>query len=139
MPDIFVPSDTSGVTGYYLNVANAGLLHRFAFDYVDSNRAKLNEATSVDELLQLLPSDDVLLRRFVNFASASGVPARWYYINISANLIVNQLKAYIARDVLGSGASYEILNGTDNTVQRALETIKSQEALPPVNIQGSRQ
>lgn len=138
MPDIFVPSDTSGVTGYFLNVSNAGLLNRFAFDYVDANRSTLNEAQSVDELLQMLPQDDVLLRRFVNFASASGIPARWYYINISANLIVNQLKAFIARAVLGSGAGYEILNTTDNTVQKALQTIRNNEALSPVGIQGSQ-
>lgn len=137
MPDVFVPSDTVGVTGYYLNVANAGMLQRFAFDYVDANRATLSQAKTVDELDSLLPDDEVLLRRFVNFCSASGIPARWYYINISANLIVNQLKAIIARDILGSGAGYEILNRTDNTVQEAVKQIRSGNASAPVNVQGS--
>lgn len=136
MPDIFVPSDTSGVTSYYLNVANAGLLQRFAFDYVDSNRNRLSEADNVDELLKLLPPDEVLLRQFVNFASMSGIPPRWYYINISAPIIVNQLQAIIARDVLGNGASYEILNRDDKTVQAALQRILDGEAKYPVAVQG---
>ena len=139
MPDVFVPSDTSKITGYYLNVVNAGLIQKFAFNYVDTHRELLGEAHTVDELLKLLPADDVLLRQFVNFASAAGVPSRWYYINISAPLIVNQLKAIIARDVLGNGSSYEILNRDDNTVKAAVESIRKGEAKPPVSIQGERQ
>lgn len=134
MPDVFVPSDTSKITGYYLNVVNAGLIQKFAFNYVDTHRELLGEAHTVDELLKLLPADDVLLRQFVNFASAAGVPSRWYYINISAPLIVNQLKAIIARDVLGNGSSYEILNRDDNTVKAAVESIRKGEAKPPVSI-----
>lgn len=137
MPDIFVPSDTSEITNYYLNVANAGLLQKFAFDYVDTHRAELNEANDVPDLLNLLPPDDVLLRRFVNFASAAGIPSRWYYINISAPLIVSQLKAMIARDVLGNHATYEIINADDKTVLTAIEKIKEGRANPPVSVQGS--
>lgn len=136
MPDVFVPSDTSRITGYYLNVVNSGLLQKFAFDYVDTHRAELNDANDVPELLKMLPSDDVLLRRFVNFASASGVPSRWYYINISAPLIVNQLKAMIARDILGNHASYEIINTEDPAVVAAIEKIRAGEANSPIKLQG---
>lgn len=132
MPDIFVPSDTSQITGYYRNVFNAGLLHKFAFDYVDANRRELAKAGNVEELLKLLPSDDVLLSRFVNYAKEEGIPARWYYINISRNLIVNQLQAFIARDVLGSGAAYEIMNRRDKTVQEAVKRLKNGEADYPI-------
>ncbi len=104
MPDIFVPTDTSGITGYYLSVANAGLLQRFAFEYCDLNRTDLVKAKNVNELLRRLPSDYVLLRSLVNYATQNGIPARWYYVNISQALIVNQLKALIARGNLGLGA-----------------------------------
>ena len=33
MPDFFVPNDTAGISSYYINVLNAGLLQRFAFEY----------------------------------------------------------------------------------------------------------
>lgn len=136
MPDIFVPSDTAGVTGYYLNVANAGLFQKFTFDYADSHRKVLSKAKTTQELLQLLPDDDTLLRDFINYASKAGIPARWYYINISRNLIVDQLKAMIARDILGYSSSYEILNQRDPAVNEALKRIKSGEANSPVEIQG---
>jgi len=121
MPDVFVPADTANITGYYTQVSNAGLLHRFAFEYVDANRRRLDAAGSVSELLDLLPADQTLLADFVRFAAAKGVPARWYYINISRPLIVNILKALIARDLLGTAAFYEIDNTVDNVVLRALE------------------
>ncbi len=132
MPDIFVPNDTSGITSYYLNVANAGLLQKFAFDYVDSNRDKLEEAKDVEQLTKLLPADDRLLRQFVNFAARNGIQPRWYYINISHNLIVNQLKALIARDVLGYNAYFSIINRSDSNVLRAVEEIKNGGAEIPI-------
>lgn len=131
MPDIFVPNDTSGISSYYINVANAGLLQRYAFDYVDDNREVLRKASNVKELLELLPNDDALLRQFVLFASRNGIPARWYYINISHDLIVNQLKALIARDALGYGAYFEISNSDDINVRRAIdELLKGNAAFP---------
>ena len=132
MPDIFVPNDTSGISTYYINVANAGLLQRYAFDYVDDNRETLRKATDVEQLLALLPSDDALLRQFVLYASRNGFPARWYYINISHDLIVNQLKALIARDALGYGAYFEISNTRDVNVRRAIEELLGGNAAFPI-------
>lgn len=123
IPDVFVPSDTSMVTSYYLNVMNNGLVNKFAYEYADLNREQLNEAADVDELLSKLPPAGVLLSAFTRYAAQNGVPQRWYYINISAPLIVNQLRALIARDILGMNAYFEITNGQDDTVAEALRQI----------------
>lgn len=128
MPDVFIPADTTNVTGYYTKVINSGLMHKFSFKYADANRSRLDTATSAEELVNLLPSDSTLLNEFVSFAAENGVPTRWYYVNISRPLIVNTLKALIARDVLGSAAFYEIDNTTDNAVNRAISIIESGEA-----------
>ena len=135
MPDIFVPNDTSGITSYYINVANAGLLQKFAFDYVDTHRENLDGAQTVEELLKALPADDALLRQFVNFAARNGVSARWYYINISHDLLVNQLKALIARDALGYNAYFTIVNHLDSNVKRAVEELLSGGAAFPIQPQ----
>lgn len=125
MPDYFVPEDTAGITSYYASVLNAGLLMKYAYEYVDGNRTDLSKAKTTAQLLKRLPPDDVLLRDFVAFAASNGVPARWYYINISTPLIVNHLKALIARDVFGVQAYYEVLNPTDSTVQQALKYVRA--------------
>ncbi len=126
VPDVFVPSDTSGVTSYYIKVANAGLLRKFAYEYADLNRERLTESRDTRELLTLLPSDQVLLQSFVNYAnSKGGIAPRWYYINISAPLIVNQLKALIARDIVGMDGYFEIANATDPVVLEAASQIRN--------------
>lgn len=135
MPDIFVPNDTTGLSTYYLNVANAGLLHKFAFSYVDANRAKFKKARTTDELLAMLPADDALLQLFADFAyTKGGIAPRWYYINLSRNLIVNQLKGLIARDVIGTSGYYEVTNTADKTVGRALKEIAEGHAAFPVKV-----
>ncbi len=130
IPDRYVPSDTSGVTSYYVSVANARLLSKFAYEYVDLNRDELESADDVDQLLKKLPANDVLLNAFVRFASLNGVPARWYYINISSPLIVNQLKALIARDIFGTGAYYQVINRTDKAVTEALKLSSAPVPVP---------
>lgn len=123
MPDIFVPTDTTNINSYVTQVYNAGLLHKFAFEYTDAHRAEFDGANSADEVIAALPSEGLLLNEFVQFAARNGVPARWYYINNSRPLLVNNLKALIARDALGSAAYYEIANTRDNVVQKALESL----------------
>ncbi len=124
MPDVFVPEDTSHVTSYYRDVFNHGLFNKFAYEYCDLNRQDLQRAKSVDELLTMLPNNDVLLNSFVNYAAQNGVPRRWYYINISAPLIVNQLQAFIARHAMGLSAYYEVFNRTDSAVLQAIEQLQ---------------
>ncbi|MDE6436577.1 MAG: peptidase S41, partial [Muribaculaceae bacterium] len=75
----------------------------------------------------------VLLQSFVNYAANKGVPARWYYINISANLIVNQLKALIARDIVGLDGYFEIMNSTDPVVLEAIKQLESGGANFPLS------
>ncbi len=125
MPDVFVPSDTSEVTSYYLKVVNDGLLSKYAYEYADLNRASLSEAKNVEELLAKLPPKYVLLDSFTNYAVTKGVKKRPYYIGISSNLIITQLQALIARDILGMNAYFEIYNTIDSTVLKAIECISS--------------
>ena len=124
IPDVFVPNDTSNVTNYYISVANAGLLNKVAYEYCDLNRDDLTACDNVDQLLSKLPPADVLLQAFVQYAADNGVHKRWYYINISSQLIIDQLRALIASDILGMSAYYEIVNRTDLTMQRALELLR---------------
>lgn len=135
MPDIFIPEDTTGFTSYYMAVANQGLIQKYAYTVADEYREKLQGERSVDKLMEVLPSDYTLLENFVNFAVTNGVPARWYYITRSRDLLVSQLKAMIARDVLGYPAFIELLNRDDNVVINALEQL--QEGNSPVNIEKS--
>ena len=136
MPDFFVPNDTAGISSYYINVLNAGLLQRFAFEYSDRYRERLSAAKNVNEILALLPPDDELLQLFVSYAAQNGIPARWYYINISHGLIVNYLKALIASDIIGRQAYYEVANTIDPAFIQAVTHLEQGDAAVPITAQG---
>ena len=132
VPDIFVARDTSGLTSYYIDVANAGLLQRYAFNYCNNHRATLSKMKDYTEFLRTAPSDEALLKDFADFASRNGIAPRWYYINLSSDIIVTNLKALIARDTFGSQAFYPILNRKDNTVLEALKALNQHKAAFPI-------
>ncbi len=128
MPDLFVPEDTTGLTSYYLQVVNAGLIQKYAYKVAQSYREVLQNARNLTQFNKVLPRDNTLLEGFVEYAAANGVPARWYYIRKSRQLILSQLKAIIARDTLGYSAFVEMLNQSDPTVAEALRALKVGES-----------
>ena len=132
VPDIFVARDTSGITQYYIEVLNAGLMQRYAFTYSNNNRSSLNKMEDYKQFLRMAPSDDALLKDFANYAASNGIAPRWYYINQSRDVIVTNLKALIARDIFGNQAFYPILNRNDKTVQEALKALNKHKAAFPI-------
>ena len=131
-PDIFVARDTSGISNYYVEVVNAGLLQRYAVIYCNNNRAALNKMEDYKQFLNMAPSDDILIREFADYASGNGIAPRWYYINQSHDLLATNLKALIARDIFGNQAFYTILNSKDKTVLEALKALNKHKAAFPI-------
>lgn len=124
MPDYFVPEDTTFVTSYYINVNNAGLIQQYSYSLADRYRSLAKGMTEGSQVLHLLPSDDLLIEGFAEYAESKGVPARWYYIDISRPVLLGQLKAFVVRDLLGYDQFYKIFNLTDRTIEVALDVLK---------------
>lgn len=124
MPDYFVPEDTTFVTSYYINVNNAGLIQQYSYSLADRYRSLTKGMTDGSQVLHLLPSDDLLIEGFAEYAESKGVPARWYYIDISRPVLLGQLKAFVVRDLLGYDQFYKIFNLTDRTIGVALDVLK---------------
>lgn len=124
MPDIFVAEDTTGITSYYINVVNSGLVQKYAYKVVENHRELLKNAKTVEDVERIIPRDNTLLNGFVDFAAKNGVPARWFYIRQSKDLLLRQLKAVIMRDALGYEAFIRMLNEGDKTVLQAEDYLK---------------
>lgn len=131
-PDVFVAEDTVGITSYYINVVNKGLLQSYASDVADRYRRMMGNSKSIEKLLRILPRDNTLLENFVTYAASKGVPARWYYINQSSELLIRQIKAFIARDAIGYSAFVQLLNDKDIVVDKAVECLNNNKS--PINI-----
>ena len=123
MPDIFVARDTSKYTPYLTKVINYGYIYQFAFQYTDRNRTKLNGFKTWQDMDNYLTAEN-LLNEFTTFAAAKGVVPNTREIGISKELISNQIKAYIIRNILGDNGFYPILYKNDEAVKKALESLK---------------
>lgn len=135
MPDVFVPEDTTGYTSYYLDAVNKGLINTFAQYMADTYRPMMKDKR-VESMMRILPRDNTLLQNFVSYAANKGLPARWYYINQSRGLLLNQIKGVIARDLVGYEGLIKILNQEDKTVAEALRLLEQGQS--PVNIKPSK-
>ena len=123
MPDIFVPRDTSQYSPYLTKVVNYGYTYQFAFQYTDRKREILKQYKSWQEMNQYLTSEN-LLNEFIAFAVSKGIPANQREISISKNLLLNQIKSYIVRNMIGESNFYPMLNKQDETVKKALEALE---------------
>lgn len=132
MPDIFVPADTIGISGYYTKITQKGLVYQFAFDYADKNRNELGKLKSGKEFVDFLKQKGVF-PEFVQYAAKKGVPADSKALTVSGKIIETQIMAYIARNIIGEEGFYAIISEIDNTFQQAVKALDSGEMLVKSN------
>ncbi len=123
MPDIFVPADTSGNSAYFDKIYRRGLIYTFAYAYADNNREMLTQFQAAEEFDAHLDKQNVL-DEFVEYASEKGVQRDAKGLKQSGEIIQTQLKAYIARNIIGEEGFYPIIRQIDNTLEKAIEISK---------------
>jgi carboxyl-terminal processing protease len=122
MPDVFVPMDTSGFTKLYSEISKKNLEYLFAVEYVDNNRKNLEKIESVPLLIVHLNNDNVK-SKFWNFVSKNGVKINSADLAKSGREIERTVYAFIARQVLGDSAFYQIYQESDPVINKAVEII----------------
>lgn len=122
MPDIFIPMDTTGMSGYYREVMGRNILYRYTIEYSDRHRDELDKITSVGQLNEFFDRDPGMLQDFIAYAARNGVPVDRAGIKESEGLIKAYLRAYIGRNSrLEDAGFYANIHTVDNTMQRAIE------------------
>ncbi len=123
MPDYFVPSDTLGYSPYYAKITQKGLVYQFALNYADSKRKELSKlATSGDFETHFQGID--ILKLFQDFTDKKGVKSNAKDLKTSSKIIDYQIKAYIARNIIGEAGFYPIIKNIDKTLIEAIEKSK---------------
>ena len=123
MPDFFVPVDTSGNSEYFNSIFRRGLIYSFAYSYADEHRETLSKFTRAGEFDEYLDKKNVL-DEFVKYAALKGIPRDNEGLKASAKIINAQIKAYIARNIIGEEGFYPIIQKIDNTLLRTIEISK---------------
>lgn len=120
MPDIFVPRDTLGMTSYYVEVLNKGLVHEFAFTYADKYRNLLMRIGGIQEVYRFLDNQG-LVWQLANFAQKRGVVPRNYLIAQSQKQLNNILFPLVVDYLYGNDSSWKIRSLDDPMIRKAEE------------------
>lgn len=123
MPDIFVPVDTTNITDFFTKLANKGIIYKFAFDYVDSNRKQLSNLKDYKSIVRYVDQKDVM-KKLLAYAKENGVKINYRQLKISRKIIETQLKAYIARDLIDDMGYYPIIREIDSTIKKAVDAFR---------------
>lgn len=120
MPDIFVPADTTGRSDYFNRIMQRGLIYQFAFQYSDQHRNYLNTLKTAAEIENWLNRQNVI-QDFIRYAESKGVPYSQEGMQRSGEIISTQIKAYIARNIIGEEGFYPVIQQIDKTLLKAIE------------------
>lgn len=120
MPDIFVPADTAGRSTYFNRIYQQGTVYQFAFQYSDQHRSHLTSLKTAAEIEKWLDNQKIL-DSFVRYATGKGIPNDAEGIKVSGHIIETQVKAYIARNIIGEEGFYPIIQQIDKTLLKAIE------------------
>jgi carboxyl-terminal processing protease len=123
MPDVFVPLDTTADNEFSRGVFAQGLVSRFAYDYVDKNRMLLKAYPSFTIFKEKFTISNSLYDDFVSLAIKNKVPLTGNAVAQSKQVVSNQLKAFIARQLFGNDGFYPVLLSDDKTFLKAVEEI----------------
>jgi len=123
MPDIFIPSDTTGYTSYFAQLDNSGALYQFTLDYSNNNQQKLKQFNDYKALYEYLKQQP-LLDELADYAASRGIRKRPTLMEISGKRIEIFLHAFIVRHFFDYDGYYPILLLDDPEMLKAIEVIK---------------
>ncbi len=128
MPDYFVAADTTGYSEYYSKVVQKALIYHFAFDYSDKNRKKLKGLKTASDFVEYLDKQNIL-DEFIRYASSKGISKDEQGLKTSREIIETQIKAYIARNMIGEEGFYPIIKEIDYTLKQAILISESNQRM----------
>jgi carboxyl-terminal processing protease len=130
MPDIFVPLDTTGVTDYYRDLIQKGHMTSFLLEYVDKNREKILEKNP--QFIQFkndFKVDQSLMDDFFKYVEKEDPELKFNeeQYKTSEDLLKLRMKAVLAQDIWGYSEFYQVINSSNEILERAVAVINSPE------------
>lgn len=126
MPDFFVPLDTMKYTKYHRQLTAKGCVINASLRYIDANRKQLkSKYTSFDKFLSTFEIPQSVIDGIYAEGKKQKVePANDKEVEQTTKSLRQQLKALVARDIWDMSQYFQIMNETNDIVQKAVELIK---------------
>jgi len=126
MPDIFVPLDTTSVTGFYSKIIRQGVLNSFVLKYIDKNRKKLESKYSDFKSYnnQFEITEEILIDLF-EYSKENDIETTDEEFDKSKDDLKLIIKALIARDLWDMSEYFQIVNVRDKGFNKALDIMRN--------------
>ena len=129
MPDVFVPLDTIENTLYHRKIVAKGVTNRFVLQYINGNRAKLEQKyPTFSQFKKEFEVTDELVQQLVKDAEKEGVAFDKKEFDRSKRKIKLQLKALIANNIWGPNEAQQVFDTDSKTIKRAIEILTTEGA-----------
>lgn len=128
-PDIFIPSDSTGVTSYYKEAAYSGLIAQFCFEVVDQNRETLSSLETLDDKIKWMDGQN-MLESFARYGQKHSLPRRNLMLQRSKDLFRRSIYSGIIYNCSDTNDYFRYLNRYDPVIIRSLEIISEGKTFP---------
>lgn len=125
MPDKYVPIDTVEYNGWLQDLADAGLVNKAIFSYLESNRSVLRTTyPQFPAFLEKYHVPDQVLAEVLADAEKAGLTMQKANEARLRSLLALEMKAQVARQLYANNLYYTQVMNTDNeSVRRAMEIL----------------
>lgn len=124
-PDVVLPYEKDVLLVYYNRLKDKGIFYKYAFDYVDKNRALLlKKYPQSDDYVKGFSLSDEMFEDFLILAEKSGIKRNVESIAAYGNEMKILVKAYMAEFLYGKEVYYGITLSADHELQKAINIIK---------------
>ncbi|MCO5260359.1 MAG: S41 family peptidase [Crocinitomicaceae bacterium] len=129
MPDVFVPYDTSGTSPLFTNLVRKGAINSYLAQYVNNNRASLKQQYPTFDAFDksFILKQDFMDAFFKNAKDEYEVEFNEEQYKESEAWLKLNMKALIAQNLFDIPQFYQVMNGKNEILQRAIEILQSNE------------
>jgi carboxyl-terminal processing protease len=125
MPDIYVPIDTTGNTGFYYELSGKGVLNDFVFSSLLKN---MTLPKSLNSLVKNFRLSDEQYGSLLAIAKGRNIKVTDGEALNSRSVIDTELKALIARYYYGDEGYYRVINSNDKALAKSLQVFDAEKS-----------
>lgn len=123
MPDIYVPLENDSSRYFFNKMANSGILFQYAFDYADSHRKEIMKYGDAKKFNEKFVFTDAMFNELMRRTEDKKIKGTEKDKAKARELAEPLFKAYVARDVFGDEAFYQLYQPMDDILQKAIEQL----------------
>ena len=126
MPDIFVPLDTTTVTGFYSKILRQGVLNSFVLEYIDKNRKELKSSyPNFNTYNDSFEVTENIFNELLEYGKENDIETTTEEFDKSKEDFSLIIKALIARDLWDMSEYYQIVNVRDKGFNKATDIMRN--------------